>query len=1236
MKKILSIIVFCICLISVSYADRTRLYTSDKISSSLTTCIAQDKHGYIWIGTEHGLNRYDGYKFIQYFYEENDETSISDNEISSLFCDREGRLWIGTYKGLCRYDYKSNTFVRYKIKNISPHITCMCQPISGNILVGTRGWGLYIIPKDKDKLIKGEFVKKYPHDDFYTILFEDREHNIWRASHLNKVTKLTMKGIKPVKMQNFDLPCGEAIQFLVTENSGFLLVCSHGIMKYDYTSGKLSTTDYDCSILPEGCSIQSAALSDNGEIGIGTSSSGLYHIPRNSKKLESISDEDPNTEQNYINFLFDDKDNNLWISYRNEGIILRDMSKTMFHSWKNSDTWKPDFPQPIHAQNESLKQIRKKFCDSNINTATQDASGILYISDYGKGLIIYNPKSNTKKHFSMFQTNRIGGYLINDWINTMYIDNHKMLWIGTSNGISCMDTRDHVFNKYGWNAIMKDKTCTSIGEDKQRNIIIGTNKGLYKYDRVQNKVHPFPGADALKKLIICGIVCDNDGDLWISTSCGIWQWSQKLNDFISHVNGNGLVSKEYITNACYKLPDNRIGFGINNGFTVFNPSEVKSAIFDLGKVFLSNITIDGKSIGCNQELYEIKDKEKEFSLEFSLFNFHNTDDITFQYKIDQSDSWTTIPEGTNLISFNQMEPGNYTIEVRALFNGVSSNENCIVKIKVCSPWYLTSWSFILYFLLGITSIWIGFRIYEQKRERDIEEQKMQFLINATHDIRSPLSLILGPLKKLKTRITDSESQAEIKTIDHNAQRLLSLVNQILDERRIDKHQMHLKCTETDIIPFIKRICNLYSFNAQERNITFKFEPSIKHIHVWIDHTNFDKVINNLISNAFKCTFDGGEIIIKAFTRTIETKHKQEEFVMQIIDNGIGLKEEKTEKIFERFYQGSNVSEYHIEGTGIGLNLSRSIVKMHGGDISAINRTDGIRGSIFSVCLPLGNNHLKPEEIEKSSYDNDDTSQLVSKNRANRHFRILIADDDVEIADYIANELSTWYHFTIVRNGREALQQLLAGQFDLIISDIMMPQMDGIELLKNIKSNINISDIPIILLTSKTGIEHRLEGLKKGADGYLEKPFDMEELHILIDNLVDNIRRLKGKFSGIQKGEGKVTQIDVKGNNDVLMERIIDCINKNLTNFDFNVEQLSKEVTISRAHLHRKMKEITGISTADFIRNLRLEQAARLLKEGKINVSQVAYSVGFNNQTHFSTLFKKHFGMTPTAYAEKMK
>ena len=371
------------------------------------------------------------------------------------------------------------------------------------------------------------------------------------------------------------------------------------------------------------------------------------------------------------------------------------------------------------------------------------------------------------------------------------------------------------------------------------------------------------------------------------------------------------------------------------------------------------------------------------------------------------------------------------------------------------------------------------------------------------------------------------------------------------------------------------------------------------------------------------------------------REQEKNIEIQVIDNGLGFKDGEADKLFERFYQGSNSASLGMQGTGIGLNLCRAITQMHGGQIKAQNRSDGSHGAVFIVTIPKGMAHLKPEQI----VTDEPAREVLSTGKASssRQSHILIVDDDREIAEYIIDGLGDRYRFDYAPNGKEALKMLLTADtqhpsantqsFDLVISDVMMPEMDGLQMLRRIKDNPTISQLPVIMLTSKAEVEYKLEGLKSGADAYIAKPFNMEELHIQIDNLIDNMRRLRGKFSGAVSQEERIENIEVKGNDEALMERIMKSINANMSNPAYTVDTMAEDVGISRAQLHRKMKEMTGIATGKFLRNLRMEQAARLLREGKINVAQIADRVGYADQAHFSTAFKSHFGQSPSEYAE---
>lgn len=1288
-----------------AHADNGRLYTADQLSSSMIDYVLQDDYGYIWVGTEYGLNKFDGYRFTHFFNNKSDTTSLQDNDISRLFVDSKHQLWIGTSKGLSRFDYQRNCFVRYSFPDgLQPRVECLMEDSEGNLLIGSAGWGLFAIRAGQDKITHEELFPRRTDSDFFLVVFEDDQHHLWRAYKSSMISRVKVSTLHSTSNKDYQSPYGPAVSFLRTDKKGFLIVCLYGILRYDYATGELTDAGYDMKALDAKVSIRGALMDRAGNLYLGTSGRGLLYIPKGSRTLQQVSGGNARYDLSTanVNHLFEDKDHNLWVSCYKKGLFKHTQGKEIFNTWKfetqnyvlgssvssvaegdHGSMWctvqksgiyhfdskgkiSPAKASPaganciyrdkqgrywVGSENtlysyDPLTGASKAHLKADgwgINCMTDDGEGNLYICNYGKGLCVYNIHSGKSYQLSMSQVDPKKGGLCNDWIKALCVDSRGLLWIASASGVCVMNPADRDFKIFGWDIQLNNIPCLSLFEQRNGTMLIGTNCGLYYYDREQKKVLLFPQSKEIENQSIYTITQSANGDLWMSSANGIWQYDHQAKRFINHVKGHGLENREYVVGAVIHSADDRITYGSPVGLISFYPKAVRGKMTHLGdQVYLTNFLIDGQPISCLTDQFKIPYNQNSFTMEFSMLNFQDVDDITFEYRMNKG-SWTAMDEGTNSVSFNRMKPGKYVFEVRASSKGVYSKNIRTVTVIVKSPWYSSTLAYLIYTLLALGAIGLITYYYDRKRKADFDEQKMQLLINATHDIRSPLTLILGPLNKLKTKITDKENQQDIETIDRNAQRLLLLVNQILDERKIDKNQMHLHCKETDLVAFVNGIYSLYQYNAHQRNITFRCTDTNREdpIMVWIDRIQFDKVISNLLSNAFKYTFDGGEI-------NIRITHDEREAVIYVVDSGIGFKDEKTARLFDRFYQGRNASVLQIDGTGIGLNLSRAIVQMHGGQIKAYNRVDGQSGACLEVRLPLGKDHLKPEEIEDGLPEKNSLLE-IGKKQTSKKYRLLVVDDDQEVAQYIKNELGYWYKIDIATNGREAMKQLLMSSadnssatrepgrsYDLVISDVMMPEMDGITMLKQLKSNPLISDIPVILLTSKAEVSDKLDGLKKGADAFLAKPFNMEELHVLVDNLIDNVRRLRGKFTGAQRQEERMENVEVKGNDDALMDRIMRHINENLSNPDFNVERLTEEVGISRAQLHRKMKEITGISAGEFIRNLRLEQAARLISEGKINVTQVAFSVGFTNQTHFSTAFKKHYGMTPTEYAERFR
>lgn len=853
-----------------------------------------------------------------------------------------------------------------------------------------------------------------------------------------------------------------------------------------------------------------------------------------------------------------------------------------------------------------------------------DAAGNIYFASPGNGLYVWNRKSGKMTQYLM-DDKRPHKTICNNWISEIRLDSRGWLWCATANGVSCMDTKTGYFDIILSRPLLEGKTCYSTLELSDGKIAIATEMGLYLYDRKKQQTTPWPHSESISGLRIYSLKKDAKGNLWMSTAQGIWCYDSKAKSFFSFEKGNGLLTKEYLAGVVGSTSDGVICYGNSEGLTYFRPSQVKNYDEKTSAIYLSGVLLDGKMAPFIGDNLSVPSDFKSIVLNFSLLDYQSVGNIVFQYRINGG-KWISNAAGDNSFNFTGLSYGHYRIEVRTYCNGKYSIYNKVIKLNVLAPWYLTVWAKLIYLSLVLGFMAAVIFIYLHKKKRDLEEAKMQFLINATHDIRSPLTLIMEPLKKLKERLGNAEEYHEdIDTMDRNAQRLLTLVNQILDKRRLDKHQMNLSCRETNLVEFSRGLVSLFTYNANLRGINIRLEMPETPVNAWIDRNKLDKAIANLLSNAFKYTPNGGEIIFR-----IEKQDKK--VLLYVIDSGKGLgKNDDAKTLFERFYQGKNSADMHLGGSGIGLNLCRSIVRLHGGDVYAHNREDGKSGACFIIELPLGKEHLKNNQI---CLDNVGTKKKQQRGAASRNSKILLVDDDIEICRYLKSELSDWYRFVICNNGKEALKQLLSGDFDLVVSDVVMPEMDGITLLRNIKGNANISHVPVIMLTSKSEISDRLEGIKLGADAYLAKPFSLEELHLTIDNLIDNVRRLKGKFTGALKQDDKVEKVEVKGYDEELMERIMKVVNENLSDSDFNVEKMCDEVGVSRTQLHRKLKEMTGVPTSEFLRNIRLNEAARLIREHKINITQVSYMVGFANNSHFSTAFKKYFGMSPTEYAAR--
>jgi signal transduction histidine kinase/DNA-binding response OmpR family regulator len=726
---------------------------------------------------------------------------------------------------------------------------------------------------------------------------------------------------------------------------------------------------------------------------------------------------------------------------------------------------------------------------------------------------------------------------------------------------------------------------------------------------------------------------------------------------------NGLQGNEFSDGASWVNADGYMGFGGLAGITWFNPADIHEREWN-AEVKLTGFSVNGESVTpatmsgfwhvvdttvIAADRFVLSPSDNTFSIQLSTLTFDNPEHIVYRYRINREE-WVRMQPGVNEIALSHLAPGDYDFCVVAEQDGIETPERCF-RVIIHAPWYRTPFAYLVY-LLALVGGFLYYRRQHARKEKDrlrlqehihaeeMADTKLKFFMNISHEIRTPMTLIVTPLLSLIKQDDDPHRRSIYETIRRNAERILGLINQMMDLRKIDKGQMQMHMCETELVSFLGDIYTLFTQQAKSKNVQFLYERDTQELPVWIDRDQFDKIIVNLLSNAFKFTPTGGQVMLRL-------THDAQQATIAIRDTGSGIPADKMDQIFQRFYQAPvSVDERNL-GTGIGLDLTRSLVELHHGVIKVQNNEDG-KGCEFFVTIPLGNAHLKPEEmvVDKpevapvTSLIDDTEPDVVTEEKpqetpelpkAGRRQHVVIVEDDAEIREFLQGELSSDYHVTACANGREGLSEVLRTTPDLVISDVMMPEMDGNTMCSKIKANASTSHIPVILLTAKSRDEDQLEGLEMGADAYVMKPFNMDILRRTIVNLIHTHQMLRLKYGRNDQLEEQVDQIKMKSPDEQLLERVMKVINKNIGNSDLSVDAIAEEVGLSRVHLHRKMKELTGQTPHDFIRNIRLKQAANLLASHNMNITEVMYACGFNNAASFSTIFKKFYGMSPRDY-----
>ena len=1152
--------------------------------------LLEDKAGRLWMVTDQtGLICYDGKQLRHYL------TDRKELILGQLCSDHDGHIFVGSNAGL--YRQQGDDFVHVAATGQKEVSSIYCDRYNC-IIVGYDGKGIAIYDPRKDTLIDNPFFSQevdLSKSKVYSIL-EDNSGNLWFG--------MLQKGIyrQPIAFSGF--------QYM-----GYKLGGSRNVMGY--------------------ACVVSVLIDSQKRAWIGTDKDGIYIITPEGRLVRHLSEGYPSS----VMALAEGPDGRIWIGTYGDGGGSIDPNTFQYHRF--------NYPDDDHLV---------------IMDIEADKQGRLWFATMRHGIVCYKPADGQFRTYTMADNapnKPTMNSITNDYISQVSLSpDGSRLIVATSMGLCCLDIASDSWTKtFGVNCL-NYSVPIRVAREYDGRIWYGTNAGLYCYDLTSKKTTHYTTGDGLPSNGIGSIERDRHGDLWLATDHGLAVFNPEKGPQMNFFADDGLQSNEFSDGASCATANGLILLGGTGGVTWFKPEDIHQSQWK-ANVQLTALTINGEPISTATRSggYQVTDTtvtasshfvlgyhDNSFSIHLSTLTYENPEHIVFRYSIN-GEPFRALPAGHNELSFSHLPPGTYRFRVKAERSGFETPERSFTVI-VHSPWYRSAWAYFFYALIIGLFAWqyLAYRHHrEQNRLRlqahihaeEMGEAKLRFFMNISHEIRTPMTLIITPLLSLIKKEDDPERKSVYETIRRNAERILSLINQMMDLRKIDKGQMQMRMSERDLVAFINDIYTLFNHQAKIRQITFTFDHDCDELPVWIDRSNFDKVVVNVLSNAFKYTHSGGKIGIRL-------THDATTATIAIRDNGEKIPEDQLEKIFQRFYQADSFTNDRNAGTGIGLDLTRSLVEMHHGTITVHNLDEGCE---FVITIPLGHAHLKPEEMISESelpqeplaglqaaLDQPEEEETTPYEPIDSHATtIVIAEDDDEIRSYLEAELSKDYDVHVCVNGREALTEVYRVKPSLVISDVMMPEMDGNALCSQLKTNSSTNFIPVILLTARSRDEDRLEGLETGADAYIVKPFNMDILRRTIVNLLNSRRLLKMKYERTDELEERVDDIRLKSPDEKLLEKIMDCIRKNITNSDLNIDMISDEVGISRVHLHRKMKELTGQTPHDFIRSIRLKKAAQLLAEKGMNVTEVMYACGFANSASFSTIFRKYYGMSPRDY-----
>lgn len=1197
-----------------------------------------DKNGTVYAGTNIGLKEYDPDAHIlrpTEFHTKNGSSTI-DVPVQTLLIDEQNNIWIGSIStGLYKVHKKRNEDSQIAhFPFTSKRILSLITTSNNTILCGTENDGLFQVDNEGNVLRNYIFDKKDKNSirsNSIWSLFEDKNDRVWIGYYSSGVGVYDelydkFKNIESLPSNLNSLEVG-SVTGIVQDQSKRLWIGMDG--------GGIDVYD--------------------------SKTQEFVHLSKKNKLFSGLTSKD-------IQTIFIDSKENVWAGTWSNGIYFLKKGASQF-------------------VNHTMQSTNQELASNSVLSFAEDANGRIWIGTFSGGLVSYDLNENKFRHHNTIEFTKNG--IHGSAIRKVIVDTNNNIWVGSTTGLykilqkdqndlSVISMREKMTDEYK-NSVNANHVL-ALYQSSDNSIWIGTRgAGLCKFEEKNNAFVWYNEKYDLGEENVSAITESADQNIWISGNDGIYKIGLSTNKITNYNINDGLLSNDFNFNAVHRDETGNLYFGNYQGIDYFNPKNIKinaskPNLYLTGfKLFNKKVLPDTddspfKKVISETDSISLSHKQSVFTIEYTGVNYTRPEKNQYAYYLEGLEkSWNYVGN-TRSATYTNLDYGNYTFKLKVANNdGIWNDTPLTLKITILPPWWKTNWAIFSYVLLLLLGLYIlnqltRSRIKEKQlienerekraKEEELHKNKLQFFTNISHEFRTPLTLIINPLIDIinsKKHDLPDEVKEKHLVIYKNTDRLSRLINELMDFRKLETNRMKVNAQKFDIVHFVRGVVAHFTEEALHKNITLNVEHNVKELVAWVDKSMLEKIIFNLLSNAFKVTPEEGRIVVEIYTKNdLEGLNLEEDipngtFEICISDTGPGLEKDQLNKIFERFYQVNNLNKWYYGGTGIGLEVVRSFVELHHGKIdvdSAIGR-----GTSFKVVLPLGKSHFQEDEViyvettdnkpqvetmiipSKRDEPKGDEQEGDEQEGELKGQRLLIVEDNIELRNYLKRELSDHYKIFTASNGKEGLEKAKKEIPDIIITDVIMPEMDGFMFCSKIKEDIQTSHIPLLMLTAKTMQDDRLKGIESGADAYLSKPFDLRVLKSRLAQLLSSRQLLFNKyFSSISDNDinANTTSLDKE-----FIQKVLNYINENINDPELGVETLASQLNLSRSQFYRKVKTLTGQTANQFLRNIRLQRAKQILENGYTNISDVCYQVGFSSPSYFTKCFRNHFGILPT-------